>query len=190
MKPIEQMFIEGVLSGMSPTASARAAGYKDAKGAAKRLMQREDIKFQVERANFEATQRMQVTREDVINGLLDAIRNATSAAEQIMGWKEVGKIVGAYEPIKVEVKHSLGDYTKQQLADMPDEELARLAEEAPFAIDADFEDVTDDDDDEDLLPLPAGEEPEHGLLRWGGEDLQGMPEGSGDPGEGEETGAA
>lgn len=75
--------------------------------------------------NREALQKMVVTREDVIAGLMDATRAAATATELVMAWREIGKIIGAYEPVKLVVEHDV--YTPETLATLTDAQLAQIA---------------------------------------------------------------
>lgn len=82
----------------------------------------------------------QITREDVLMGLQDAVRMSATASELVQAWREIGKIVGAYQPQRVEHTHTL---TQEKLVEMSDAELAKVA-----AIDAEFVELSTEDEDE------------------------------------------
>jgi hypothetical protein len=42
----------------------------------------------------------ELTKNDVMTGLLDAVDAAATASELVMAWRELGKLIGAYEPEK------------------------------------------------------------------------------------------
>ena len=71
-----------------------------------------------------------IRREDVINGVLDAIDRARLEGEpntEIQGWKEVAKLMGYYAPevLKVQLTDDQARWQKQ-FEGMSDEELLKL----------------------------------------------------------------
>jgi len=71
--------------------------------------------------------RVQVDKEDVISGIMDAVRSAGTSTELLNAWREMGKLLGAYAPEVSEVKVSVGELTEQKLATMSAEQLAKMA---------------------------------------------------------------
>lgn len=73
----------------------------------------------------------QITRANVLAGLKEAIDMARIQADpavMIAGWKEIGKMCGFYEAVKVKVQVSGGATSIQaKLSVMSDDELLRLA---------------------------------------------------------------
>ena len=59
--------------------------------------------------------------------MMDAVSAAATAAELVMAWREIGKLLGVYEPERrvLEVK----DYTTDELKTLSDRDLAKLAGE-------------------------------------------------------------
>lgn len=88
---------------------------------------------------------LKFTREDMLDGLKEAIDMARVQAlpdVMIMGWKEIGKVCGFYEPER-HVLH-LSASSKQfleRIQALPDDELLRLAEGQ--VIDGQFTEVLD-----------------------------------------------
>ncbi len=85
--------------------------------------------------------RTQITREDVVQGLKEAVEQAVILADpmaQIAGWREIAKILGYDKTPTVQV-HLTGsvESMQKQLQAMPMEELLRLGG-ADTVIDADF----------------------------------------------------
>lgn len=85
--------------------------------------------------------RTQITREDIVQGLKEAIDQAVILADpmaQIAGWREVAKILGYDKTPTVQV-HLTGtvEQMQKQIQAMPMEELLRLGG-ANDVIDADF----------------------------------------------------
>jgi hypothetical protein len=73
-----------------------------------------------------------LTRKDVVQGLLDAINRAKMQAEpatEIAGWKEVGRILGVYAPERKELVLSQGqDKVLRHLEALPTQELLEMVE--------------------------------------------------------------
>lgn len=90
-----------------------------------------------------------ITKEDVVNGMVEAIEQAKLLGDpmaQIRGWSEIGKLHDYYSPKRVSVQLT-GAITevRKEIASMPDDELmASLIDEAEDVIDADFYRVTHD----------------------------------------------
>ena len=91
-------------------------------------MKLEDINI---RAAIEACVRvrsreLQITRKDVLDGFLDAVRASATATELVASWREIGRMIGAYEPEKSPTEKDITE-KKEQLAELTDEELAKRA---------------------------------------------------------------
>jgi hypothetical protein len=105
--------------------------------------------------NQKQSARITMDRQDVLQGFMDAVNSAQSATELVMAWREIGKVIGAYEPEVKIVQHQ--QLTAERVRNLKDEELLKLADMedfAPPALEGDFEEVTDDrfdtPEDEDL----------------------------------------
>lgn len=119
----EVTYVESRLMGNPPVVAARMAGLRNPENEAKRL--EKDVRV---RDALEASVKMNVyerklTRDDVLAGLMDAVNMASTATELVSAWREVGKVIGAYEPQKVDVTHR----NQEQMREMSDNELAELA---------------------------------------------------------------
>ena len=71
-----------------------------------------------------------VTREDIIQGLLDAANMGRIAADpmaMIAAYRELGKLCGYYAPEVKKVEHELGAETLHALENLSDSELMRMA---------------------------------------------------------------
>lgn len=73
----------------------------------------------------QAMKELALTRQDVLQGLLDAVDLAATSTELTAAWREIGKVIGAYEPQKVQI--DVHHVTSEQLRDMSTHELAVLA---------------------------------------------------------------
>lgn len=72
-----------------------------------------------------AIEHQQVTRQDVLRGLKDAVDCATTSAELVAAWREIGKLIGAYNPPPVRVSHEV--LLPVELRHLTDAELFRAA---------------------------------------------------------------
>lgn len=74
-----------------------------------------------------------ITRQDVVNGIMEAINRAKLQAEpatEIAGWKEIGKILGHYAPeVKKVVLTDDQDKVIRKLESLTTAELLALAEQ-------------------------------------------------------------
>lgn len=132
----ERQYVELRLQGALPNAAARGAGLEPAHQHAERLEKDERVRAVVEYSLRVKSHQMQITREDVLAGLMDATRMASTATELTGAWREIGKIIGAYEPTKIDVNVT----KREQLETVSDEELAQLA-----AIEGEYQVLTFDE---------------------------------------------
>lgn len=84
------------------------------------------------------TRRRMPSREDVVEGFMDAVRMSANAGELVQAWREIGRVVGAYEPVRVEL--SIERPTQKALMQMSDEQLAELAQQEDV-LDAEYEEL-------------------------------------------------
>ena len=56
---------------------------------------------------------------------MDAVQSAATSSELVMAWREVGKLLGSYEPERKILE--IHDYTQDELRELSDKDLARLA---------------------------------------------------------------
>lgn len=128
----ERRFVDAFCSGMNQTQAARAAGYSEPTSGGVRLMKRPAVLAAIERERAALAEQARVKREDVIEGFKEAIdmaRTLQDPVAMIAGWREVGRVLGHYEPEKKKVEISInGQVALQQLEALPDAELAKLIE--------------------------------------------------------------
>lgn len=126
----ERIFVEGILRGMSQIASATAAGYKSPRDSAQELVKRPRVVAALEKGRELSIQETGITREKLSDMLMAAYTSATTAAEQIMAVRELGKLHGLYAAQKVEVGHTHKLEAKdaiKQLQSMSSEQLLKVA---------------------------------------------------------------
>lgn len=153
LEPKQRIYVDARAQGTPPVASARIAGFADPEAKAMVLEQDLTIRSAIEYTVRIASHKLQLTKNDVINGMLDAVRLASTAAEVTGAWREIGKLIGAYEPVRVETNVNV-TITREKIAQLSDEELAKMA-----AIDGEFvvlEDKTNNEEGEQS-GVPEGE---------------------------------
>jgi hypothetical protein len=152
-KPLTEkakLFVKFWAQGESISSAAIKAGYGDGASYAYRLVHFPQAKalYAEEKRLYEEASQM--TRKQVMDGLLDGIDMAKLMADPgnvIAGWREIGKLCGYYEPIKKNINLTVnGSIALTKLQGMSDTELLDLlAQRTPELI----EDATKDDGDED-----------------------------------------
>jgi hypothetical protein len=138
----ERTYADARMAGTPPVAAGRVAGLKNPESDSQRLESDDRLRTYLQMAmKYQVTQ-ANITRDDVLNGLMEALPYCTSATEIVKVWTEVGKIIGAYAPKKVDVNQTVNDPSK--LRRMSEEELL---EQAGDIVDADYEplDFTDEE---------------------------------------------
>lgn len=142
MNPFEKFeAIQKIASGEVPTQVFRDLGYARPEVQAHAFMQDPDVQQQIMAINRQLAAKYEVSREDVVQGLMEAIQDAKLLADpqaQISGWKEIGKMLGYYAPKETKITAQI-DHKGQitgRLQSMSTEELLRLAN--ADVIDAEF----------------------------------------------------
>lgn len=147
LDPRQRKYVSVRLEGQSPRDAALSAGYsvEYAKNHAYNLLERHPvIKVILRETGRAALKNLCLTREHVLHGLMDAVDTSATATELTNAWREIGKVIGAYEPQKIQV--DINDMTPDELRTMPLVELAALADMQGI-FDGEFR-VIDGDDDE------------------------------------------
>lgn len=134
----ELMFLNlvGVHSYPIPRA-ATLAGITKAAGEALLLHPEARKVLQAERSRV--AEKARVTKEEVIEGLKEAIelgREVGRPEAMVAGWREIGRIIGCYEPTEVKHTHRVeGPISRRQISEMTDEDLLAMAANARDVID-------------------------------------------------------
>lgn len=128
------------MQGLSVSAAGAAAGCANVYSASnleRSPKVRKAIKFLVKDSVRSVEE---LSKSDVMTGMLDAVEAAATASELVLAWRELGKLIGAYEPEKKILE--IHDYTREELKTMSDNELLRLSGgKYADAIDAEFEEI-------------------------------------------------
>lgn len=118
------------ISGMGVSASYRAAydvktmSDKSLSVAANKLEQDDRIAIEIANAKKSATDKVLVTVEDVVNGLLAETKkesDGSTSGSRINAWNKLGDYTGGFDANKQKVEHS----GKIDLANLSDEQLAQ-----------------------------------------------------------------
>ena len=111
-----------------------------------------------------AVRRTLVSRNDVINGFLDAVDAAATSQELTQAWCEIGRVIGAYEPEKVQITVRVQDMTVARLASMStDDPITMTRRNGRFEVDV-ADDPSSDEYQafraalEEPVPIGQGEE--------------------------------
>jgi hypothetical protein len=130
--------IQAIARGETPYAASKIAGVNPAYTYA--FLKRPYIQdmVAVERKKFEEASQM--SRKQVMDGLLESIQMAkmmSEPASMISGWREIGKMCGYYEPVKVRLDVNVsGNVVMQKMASLTDAELLKLIQEGPSALES------------------------------------------------------
>jgi len=149
LKPLnakENLYVQARASGMPHSASLAAAGLSHSgQRTEKMMLARPAVAAALEAEQKKFQQQCKYKRDDVLNGLSEAIEQAKMQADptaQIAGWREIAKICGFYAPETKKIE--LGGSARRLLArfeSLSDDELLQIAE--GDVIDGEFTDVTD-----------------------------------------------
>lgn len=125
----QKAFVTEWAKGETILSASQRAGYNDGGSLAYRMAQDPAIVkiYEREKAAYEAA--VQMTRKQVMEGLLEGIALAKLAAEPssvIAGWREVGKMCGYYEQRKQVDINVHGDVTVRRLEALSDADLLKL----------------------------------------------------------------
>lgn len=132
--PKQRTFAEHYALDHNGAAAAVRAGY--AKGSARQtasdLLAKPEVQALVSKHEALAAERLGVTKERVLAELEAAVELARQKGDvmaMISGWREIGKMIGAYAPERKRVEVSLeGDKLRAQYEATSDQELLAIGE--------------------------------------------------------------
>ena len=156
----QKRYVEARLQGLNKKMAHSAAGYAptgdgDPNGVYA-LERSPKVRAAIRYLIRESTKSVEdLTKSDVLTGMMDAVDSAATAGELVMAWREIGKLLGAYEPEKRILE--VHDYTREELKALSDKDLKRMAgKDMSNAVDGEFEEVEDGGEEtEQALPSPA-----------------------------------
>lgn len=132
---MQRLYVDSRLAGLVPYASCKAAGYKDPESHAYKLERTPRVRDALDAASKVARVSLDMSRDDVLEGLMESLQMCANATEMTNVWKEIGKIIGAYQPLKIEHTHNIGDMTNDQLMRMSNRDLVRMVDQPGAIID-------------------------------------------------------
>jgi len=116
--------VEAKLQGLSNAAAGRVAGVDQPNVTV--MLRNPKVMAAIRYLVRESTKSVEdLTKSDVLTGMMDAVNAAATAAELVMAWREVGKLLGHYEPERKILE--IHDYSKEELRELSDADLLRLA---------------------------------------------------------------
>jgi len=127
----QDAFVNEIMKGTAPPQAALAAGYAHMK-ASNEVAKNEQVRTAIAAARNELSSATQISRADVIDGIMESIglaRLAGEPATMIKGWVEVGKILGHYAPEVKRIEMNMNQKRLQSKYEgMSDQELLDIIE--------------------------------------------------------------
>lgn len=124
-----RIFADAIMNGASQSDAARAAGYHPSNAAT--VMRSEDVQIALAEARKGITDATTISRLDVLNVMIDAVAMARTLADpatMIKGASEIGKMMGYYEPEKIDIRHITDENVfHSKLKQLTDAELLEIA---------------------------------------------------------------
>lgn len=136
----QRIYVDARLSGMNQMASAAAAGSTGA-NAGHKYEKNEVVQAALIARMQKVADEVDFSRKEAHDMLMQAYINADTAMEQIAAVREMIKLHGIAEPLKVEHKHSRGERLSFDRMDI--KQLMKLAEMEDFTLEGEFEVVRD-----------------------------------------------
>lgn len=134
MNPRQRRFIAEYALDGNAAAAARRAGYsaRSARVNGPRMLSNAAVRGALQVSQREAAQRLELDRQRVLAGLLEAVETARARADPhalIRAWSEIGRMCGFYEPERKAVEVSVASRRRiGELEAMSDAELLAIAE--------------------------------------------------------------
>lgn len=137
LSPRQARFVSQLAILGNGAAAARAAGYapKAARITASKLLAKGNVQAALQAEEAVVAAQMGVTRQRVLDGLLEAVGTARERGEpmaMVSAWREVARVCGFYAPERVRIGVEHGDddavATGRRLNLLSDAELVRLIE--------------------------------------------------------------
>jgi phage terminase small subunit len=143
----QRLFVKFWAQGESILSASSKAGYNDGGTYAYRLARYPNVLRIYEEEKRLYAESCQMTRKQVMDGLMDAIEMAKLMAEpatMVSGWREIGKLCGYYEPVKRTLDINIsGNIVHERMNRLSDAELLKLIQQG-----VEQEVLTDGDDEE------------------------------------------
>jgi len=142
-----RQFLGFVRGGMTLGGASRRTWGTTGYGQEQRWRKNKAVLAGIEEAHAAIREESKITRQDVLDGFLQAINHASlqgDANGQIKGWTEIARMHGYYEPEKKIIEHKL-KVEQRHYEEMPLEQLLEMTGGDPITLAAsEFEIVTID----------------------------------------------
>jgi phage terminase small subunit len=131
----QRHFVDAVAAGQSATEAAKAAGYSAASAHVRgcRLMKVKAVQDALAEKRAEIAEELELTREKVMRGLLEAVEIARLQADPaalVKAWSELARLCGFYAPERKQVEVSVSAKRMvDQFEAMSDKELLQILEQ-------------------------------------------------------------
>jgi hypothetical protein len=141
----QKIFVDAILHGQSQTMAARTAGFGAPNQHAYRLMKDPKIIEALQQQHHKHEKAVQMTRKQVMEGMLDAIEMAKLQADpgtMVNGWREIGRMCGYYAAerkiidVNISAKRVI-----DKLESLSDAELLEMITKDEEVIEGEFEQV-------------------------------------------------
>ena len=129
---MQEKFVSAMLMGKDPVDAAAEAGYSNPTTHGNAAAKTSSVQQALREARDELSSAAQITRADVIDGIMEGINIARLGAEpatMIKGWSEIAKMLGLYAP-EVKKIEMTGNQARLQskFQQMSDFELLEIIE--------------------------------------------------------------
>lgn len=151
LTPRERIYVQNRLEGLTQVASAAAAGCPHPRVDGNKLEKKPRVQAAILAAMQQTAEEVGFTRREAHDMLLDAYRNAATAAEQIQAVKEMIALHGLAAPKQLEVKHNHDVSGTITMERMETADLVKLAGMENLALEGEFSEVKDDPTHQKLL---------------------------------------
>jgi hypothetical protein len=125
---VQEYLVDGNGAGAAVRAGYGVAG---ARVAACRALANDNVQKALQARQSADATRLSIKRDDVLAGLLEAVseaRELRNPAAMIAGCREIGKMLGFYQPAQIKVDLDGGSQTESRLSRMTDDELLKIIE--------------------------------------------------------------
>lgn len=154
----QQTYVKARIDGVSVKEAGERAGYTMNEASLRTHVERHPkIKVILRESNRAAMKKLELSREDVLQGFLDAVDASQTSQDLTVAWREIGRVLGVYEPTKVQV--DVAQMSAAQMQELSTEELVSLAGMQGVLLEGEFSRSEDEEDDgTEQANLPAQSE--------------------------------
>ena len=137
----QERFVSEYLIDLNATQAAIRSGFaaNSARVTASRLLSKANILKAIQIKRVETEKRLQIQRDDVIKGLLQAAKEAKQQSDptaMIAAYREIGRMLGYYDQQQVS-SESIEELSVAEIQEMPESELLKTchADQSEISVD-------------------------------------------------------